>query len=200
MKKLIFALAMLTLLASSCTSNKAVVYVPANNSVEVAYPDYDDFRATLKNSSLTGVDVAVLSKETNKQIRGFGLGTKGNADVMVEAENKLVLKNNSNAPIYVKLKVTEESRDVFKKTGDYVSFTLKNTSAKPIPLLIPSVMNPNLSPFSESGVDLKIGQEILFRAKGKNYVLLTVDDSIAQGAKINVPELLTKRKKELGLK
>ncbi len=83
--------------------------------------------------------------------------------------------------------------------ADYISFTLHNGSAKSISLIIPRVMNPNLSPYSNSGVELKIGQEILFRVKGKNYILLTVDNNIKNGDVIEVDELLKQRKAELGL-
>jgi hypothetical protein len=60
-------------------------------------------------------------------------------------------------------------------------------------------MNPNLSPKSSSGVSLEPGQEIYFRVKGKKYLLFTVDESIAEGERINVPALIRERKKELGL-
>jgi biopolymer transport protein ExbD len=60
-------------------------------------------------------------------------------------------------------------------------------------------MNPNLSPFSESRVELALGQEILFRENKKKYVLLKVDDQIKNGDVIEVSALLKKRKKELGL-
>lgn len=80
-----------------------------------------------------------------------------------------------------------------------VRFTLKNNSAKSIPLIIPNVMNPNLSPFSSSGVELAIGQKIFFKEKGKKYLLLVVDSEIATDAQINVDALLKERKKELGL-
>ena len=61
-------------------------------------------------------------------------------------------------------------------------------------------MNPNLSPNSKSGVDLKIGQELIFRNRGKRYVLFTVDESIQEGQQVDVYQLLQERKKELGLK
>ena len=61
-------------------------------------------------------------------------------------------------------------------------------------------MNPNLSPYSKSGVELKIGQEIIFKAKGKKYVLLQVDASISDGDIIDVAKLLKEKKAELGLK
>jgi hypothetical protein len=58
-----------------------------------------------------------------------------------------------------------------------------------IPLLIPGVMNPNLSPFSNSGVTLKIGQEILYRKNRKSRILFVVDDSIEEGSVIEVSQI-----------
>ena len=48
-------------------------------------------------------------------------------------------------------------------------------------------------------MDLKIGQEILFRVKGKNYILITIDNTIKTGDVIKVDQLLKQRKKDLGL-
>jgi biopolymer transport protein ExbD len=79
----------------------------------------------------------------------------------------------------------------------YRSFTLRNNSAKSIPLQIPGVMNPNLSPFSNSGVDLKMGQEIFFTYKGKKRILLIVDENINHGDVVDVSKLLKERKKEI---
>ncbi len=203
MKKLLFISLAMTL--CSFLIAQTVVKIPANQELEFTYPEYDLYRVTLKNKSLKGLDVAVLSKENNKQVRGFGLGMKGKVDVLVEAENKLVITNKANTGAKVKLKGKEEKRKAEKgkvvvPQGGYISFTLRNTSAKSIPLLIPSVMNPNLSPFSRSGVDLKVGQEILFRANGKKYVLLTVDNSIKEGDELDINKILKERKAELGLK
>ena len=51
-------------------------------------------------------------------------------------------------------------------------------------------MNPNLSPFSKSGVDLPLGQKILLKVAGKDLLLLTVTDTIPKGARINVADLI----------
>ena len=79
---------------------------------------------------------------------------------------------------------------------DYTSFTLRNNSAKSIPLNIPSVMNPNLSPFSNSGVSLKIGQEIFFYENKKKQLLLTVTSDL-EGDTLIVNELIKQRKGQL---
>jgi len=70
----------------------------------------------------------------------------------------------------------------------FVSFTLRNETLKSIPLIIPGVMNPNLSPQSNSGVRLKIGQEIKYKKGGRAHLLLIVDNSIKEGDVLFVGE------------
>ncbi|MCH2199986.1 MAG: hypothetical protein MK081_14500 [Flavobacteriales bacterium] len=77
-----------------------------------------------------------------------------------------------------------------------VTFTLRNESARSIPLIIPGVMKPNLLPISNSGVHLKVGQEIFFRHKGKKRLLLTVDESL-EGKTLKVAKLIKEKKKKL---
>jgi hypothetical protein len=53
-------------------------------------------------------------------------------------------------------------------------------------------MNPNLNPFSRSGVDLPNGQKIYTNVNGKRILILTVTDSIPHGARIDVARLIEK--------
>lgn len=188
---------LLILFLSACSSYNAVFDIPANQSLEIDYADYELYSVDLKNKSTKNIEVAVLSKAGSKQVRGFGLGKKASAKVVVEKDSKLVLRNSSSSSVSIALSATPQSVPKANDGRKYVSFTLRNNSTKSIPLIIPTVMNPNLSPLSNSGVDLKIGQEILFKYKGKRYVLLTVDQSIENGAVLDVADLLKKRKKEL---
>lgn len=199
------------ILLSSCLSNKDLVVVPANSQYEINPTDINEFNATLSKRSAAEVDVKVLSRETEEQVKGFGLGRYGSATIFVEEENKLVLKNHSNKDVKVytsidkvKAKRAPEPPNApsapnapATPEAKYIDFTLLNTGGKSIPLIIPTVMNPNLSPFSSSGVSLKIGQEILFKYKGKKRVLLTVTDDIKDGDELDVTKLLRMKKKEL---
>lgn len=86
-------------------------------------------------------------------------------------------------------------------TQPSVSFTLRNNSLKSIPLNIPGVMNPNLSPMSNSGVSLKVGQKIYFYPNGKKVfskkeLLLEVTEDL-KGKTLKVNELIKEREKEL---
>ena len=84
-------------------------------------------------------------------------------------------------------------------SADNIPFSLKNNTPRSIYLLIPGVMNPNISPFSWSGVNLEEGQKIYFVFRGEQYVLLEVDATL-RDKRISVNRLIKKRKKELGLR
>lgn len=179
---------------------QSVLFIPANNSLELDYLKYDVYAATLENKGKETIQVKVISKVTGNEVKGFGLASGGRATIDVESENRLLLQNNGNVDHKIEMEIKETKRYTpTAASGNYINFTLRNSSAKSIPLIIPDVMNPNLSPISNSGVSLKIGQEIFFKNKGKKYLLLTVSDEIKNGDVLDVPKILKERKKELGL-
>jgi hypothetical protein len=74
-----------------------------------------------------------------------------------------------------------------------VHLTFHNGSFKSIPLLIPGVMNPNLSPLSNSGLELAYGQEVYYFMKGdkrKKTLLFTVDERFHEGEILEIDELI----------
>ena len=195
MKEAFFTIAISLVLV--CSAQQNTIHVPANQTILLDYPSYALWNAALQNSSI-GVRVVILSKANQDTIRSFGLGKKGKADVLVERDAYLCLINSSSKPATVRMEVTEQNPIMpQEEENNYRSFTLRNNSAKSIPLIIPNVMNPNLSPFSNSGVSLKIGQEVYFKYKGKKRILLVVDESIKQGEVVEVSTLLKQRMKEV---
>ncbi len=181
-------------------AQRSSLEIPPKSSLELDYADYEMYQLKLRNNGKS-IDVKVVDKKTGEFVRGFGLGPVGKVEVMVENTSKIVFTNSSNKTASLTVSFTEmDAKKVMASNEGLVSFTLVNSSDESIPLIIPNVMNPNLSPNSNSGVDLKIGQELIFRNRGKRYVLFTVDETIEEGAKIDVYQLLQERKKELGLK
>ncbi len=73
----------------------------------------------------------------------------------------------------------------------------ENRSGASIPLEIPGVMNPNLSPKSSSGVTLERGQKVYFRVDGRRVLLLEIGDQ-QDGEVIVVDALIEQRRRELG--
>lgn len=198
--KILFFSCSAVLFFGACSSNHLSVQIPPQQTLTLDYPNYELFSANVKNNSFAQVDVAVISKQTAQQVRGFGLSPMGKATVMVEKENHLELTNATEKMIKLKILIQEENPRILEKKGDYITFQLANNSAQNIPLLIPTVMNPNLTPFSKSGVELKVGQEILFKYEGKKQLLLKVDEKIKEGDVIDVSKLLKAKKEQLKAK
>ena len=207
--RIILPLLIASFLASCSTTS--VIKIPANQSVDIETNEFEYSKVKLKNRSTKGVDVKVVDKKSGEFIRGFGLGPVGSSHVSVEDFGQLKLINNSNSTLKVgysvfekttngKLKKPAKSQPIPKQKSQYVQIYLTNETDQSIPLVIPSVMNPNLSPFSKSGVDLRMGQKIFFKNKGKKHLLLQVDKSIQNEQIIEISELIKERKKQLGLK
>ena len=55
----------------SCSTGKMVVQVPANDSIEIDYPEYQSYKAVLKNSLLTDVEVKVLNQAVKRNLKRF---------------------------------------------------------------------------------------------------------------------------------
>jgi hypothetical protein len=80
-----------------------------------------------------------------------------------------------------------------------INFTFHNGSLKSIPLVIPTVMNPNLSPMSNSGITLDLGQVVYYFPNGKKRkkeVLFVVDDTFKDGDVLQIDQLIKAKQKE----
>lgn len=172
-------------------SAKEKIDIPALKAVELTYEEFSDYDVKISNKSGKQINVAVLDKDTRKQVSGFGLGPMGNAVLYVAQGNILKLKNTSSKDISVTISFVDRKPEPQKMAyAKSINFTLHNSSLKSIPLVIPNVMNPNLSPISNSGVSLKMGQEIYYKKGLKKILILTVDENIKTGDKIDIAKLV----------
>lgn len=189
MKTVFLFIGILTIVSQ--LSAKEKIDIPASKAVELTYDEFSNYDVKISNKSGKQINVAVLDKDTRKQVSGFGLGPMGNAVLYVAEGNILKLKNTSSKDISVSISFVDRKpkpqKEVYTKA---INFTLHNSSLKSIPLVIPNVMNPNLSPISNSGVSLAIGQEIYYKKGLKKVLILTVDESIKTGDKIDIAKLV----------
>lgn len=201
-KAVISSVVLFFLVVSFVLPQKSNLEIASGSSVELDYPNYELYELQLKNNTGVQIEVQVRNKATSEFVRGFGLGPLGKVEVLVEKGSKIVFTNTSKrlGKLAIKLLNTDVKLKPKNSGEQRISFKLINSSDESIPLIIPNVMNPNLSPNSSSGVDLEVGQELLFRNGLKRYTLLTVDESIKEGQEVDVYMLLQQRKKELGLK
>jgi len=186
------------LLSLSSCSQSYTLFVPPNDVLDLRYEsELTDVR--LRNKSLQSIEVKIKDNTTKESTGGFGMGAAAKVNVEMSENQYLHFINNSSKKVPLKVSFMEKEVVKTASTKKYINFTLSNTSAKSIPLIIPNVMNPNLSPFSDSGVGLAVGQEVFFKQNGKRRLLLKVDDTIKEGDKIDVVKLLQSRQKSLGL-
>ena len=171
---------------------QSIVEIPADSRVTIGYPDSEGAALALKNKSSQGIDVATVNKVSGVQLSGFGLGPFGKATVVVPPLALLELHNTSDNAVRLRYEITQAAKQVADKDEEYIGFTLRNETQQSIPLIIPGVMNPNLSPQSNSGVRLKVGQEIKYKKGGRAQLLLVVDDSIKEGDVLFVGERIAK--------
>lgn len=170
---------------------KETIQIAALKSVELTYTQFGDFDINLINNSGKPLSVAVLDPKTQKTLKSFGLGPIAKALLTIDKGQILRLTNNSTKEIRIDLEFVDKKPDTYNpEKSTMVNFTLHNSSLKSIPLVIPNVMNPNLSPISNSGVSLKMGQEIFYKKGNRRILLLRVDESIENGAKIDVAKLV----------
>ena len=197
MKNILYLYFLLFSLSSLGQTNLTIA---PNQSLQLNYPTIEDLAIEIKNLSNQPLDIATIQTVSGEQLSGFGLAPKGRATIAVTSLALLQISNNS--PVKAEIAINPISLPAPKEKPEdlYISFSLRNETAQSIPLIIPGVMNPNLSPFSNSGVRLKIGQQINFRQGLKTYTLLTVSPAIEEGAVLEIGTLLKEKKIELGLK
>ena len=78
-----------------------------------------------------------------------------------------------------------------------IPMTFHNGSLKSIPLQIPGVMNPNLSPLSDSGVTLEVGQKVFYfpnGKKGKKELLFSVTSDWKKDTILQIHEMIRQKK------
>lgn len=94
------------------------------------------------------------------------------------------------------IKIERSKFKAASKEGS-IKLVFINESAKSIPLIIPTVMNPNLSPNSKSSVIVRYGQEILFKHQYRVHILTVINDNFNSCDTLKIDELVRLRKQQL---
>ena len=171
---------------------KSTLIIPPKQVVAIDYPNYKGFRVKVWNKAKFELGVSARDKETDSLRKGFGLNKGAAASLLVEKDMYLQFENRFFTPLKLEYSIYKGS-PAKKKAGELTpqrGFYLVNTTAQAIPLKIPGIMNPNLSPYSKSGVDLPIGQKVYLKTPGKSLLIFTVTDTIPKGARVNVADLI----------
>lgn len=191
----ILLLCLVTAYGQSKKIEKSILILPPKQVVQLDYPLYQGFEVKLWNKSNFDLGVSARDKKTDSLLKGFGLPKGSTARLEVDKGLYLQLENRFLTPLKVEF-ILQKGGSAKKKTTQNLTpqraFYLENNTAQTLPLRIPGIMNPNLSPFSRSGVNLPNGQNVFLDLNGKKILILTVTDSIAHGDRIDVATLINK--------
>ena len=172
---------------------KEKITIPASDAVELTYDQFALYDVQIASRSGEPLDVSVIDPDSREQVSRFGLSPRGKVVLYVAEGNVLKLENTSTSDVTVVIDFVDREPAMEKtRPAKSVTFTLHNSSSESIPLVIPGVMNPNLSPMSNSGVALEIGQKIYYKHGMKKVLILTVDSSIENGDKIDIATMVEK--------
>lgn len=202
LKPLNFISLLFIMLLTGCGVSLTTVRIPDGNSMLLIggkdgqnglinpYPNAPEVIATIKNKSAHQVGIRVMDKANKNRVKGFGLNKFASAKLTIEKNQRLLIDANRAAKVKVtfSLPTTVPAKRQLL-TSKTISFYLINPTNQSIPLRIPGVMNPNLSPNSESRVNLSIGQEIFLNKLGRRKRILVVTDDIKNGQKIDISGL-----------
>ena len=188
MRKILIGL--FVMIFTGLSAQQAQIELLGRQSIELDFVDYRFYALKLKNSSSAEIEVSIISRVSNEQVRGFGLAPKSTVEeVLIESDSYALFTNLSDNEALFSIEASPKVA-VPVTESDGVSFTLRNNTLKSIPLVIPSVMNPNLSPKSNSGVYLRYGQKVYLRRGVSKKLILTVDETIREGALIDVDSII----------
>lgn len=171
---------------------KSTLVIPPKQIVQIDYPFMKGFSVKLWNKSKFELVVSARQHQSDSLCKGFGIDNNAFATLSVEENQYLQLENRFIAPLKVEYTIFKSGSGKKKRTvaTQSVAFYLVNSTAQTLPILIPGIMNPKLTPFSQSGVELPWGQKIYLKTPREKLLLLTVTDSIPKGTGIDVADLI----------
>ena len=177
----------------SQASNVSEISIPPKQIVRIEYPLSKTFKTKIFNKSKFFLGISLLNRENDSLYKSLSIEKGGSRTLIVSDSHYLQFENRylgSLKVVYAIEKGIQQSNKSAKNLTLQRAFYLENNTAQKIPLHIPGVMDPNLNPFSRSGVDLKNGQEIYLKINNKKLLILTVTDTIHHGARIDVATLV----------
>ena len=195
MKRNLLIILFTPLLIYSQRIETSKILIPPKQFFLVSYPLSTNYNLKIWNKSKFDLTISTHEQKTDSIIKKFIMEKGSSALLSISNEMYIQFQNKYLANLKVEYSFQNGSsvkKNKIKPLTPQRAFYLENNTAQRIPLIIPGVMNPNLSPFSRSGVDLKNGQKIFLDFNGKNILILNVTDSIKHGDRIDVGNLINK--------
>ena len=181
--------------AFSQKGTRSQLIIPPKQIVQIDYPLYKGFNVKIWNHSKFLVGISSRDKETDSVQISFDLKNGKSILFEINQGDYLQFENRFLASLKVAYNIQKGSfgkKKSIQQLTPQRAFYLVNNTGQILPLRIPGIMNPKLNPYSRSGVDLPNGQKIYLDLKDNQILILTVTDSIPNGARIDLATLIDK--------
>ena len=195
MKRTLFIILLTPLLIFSQRIETSKILIPPKQIVQIYYPLFRDYNLKIWNKSKFDLITTTHNYKTDSILKKIKI-EKGSS-ALLSISNDVYIQFGNKYLTNLKVEYAFQNGPSIEKSKTKLltpqrAFYLENNTAQRIPLRIPGIMNPNLSPFSRSGVNLKNGQKIYLDINGKNILILNVTDSIKHGDRIDITTLINK--------
>ena len=195
MKRILFISLFAPVLIFSQRIEVSKILIPPKQIVQINYPLFRYYNLKIWNKSKFDLTVSTHNYKNDSIFKKFVM-EKGSS-ALLSISNGMYIQFENKYFANLKVEYTFQNgpstkKNKIKPLTPQRAFYLENNTAQRIPLRIPGIMNPSLSPFSRSGVNLKNGQKIYLDFNGKNILILNVTDSIKHGDRIDVGNLINK--------
>lgn len=159
---------------------------------ETSFLSSQTYRIRLKNQSKKEVSIRIVNRLSGVISGGFGLSPKGKTKLSINSNQQVLVSNPHLEKVKIRLRTLPKTQRLEPVVKTQLrNFILVNSSAEPLPLIIPGVMNPSLSPYSESRVLLANGQGIYYRKGVKKQLLLVIGEHLKENTKIDMAILFS---------
>ena len=195
MKRILFISLFAPVLIFSQRIEVSKILIPPKQIVQINYPLFRYYNLKIWNKSKFDLTISTHNYKNDSIFKKFVMEKGSSALLSISNGMYIQFENKYFANLkveYIFQNGPSIKKNKIKPLTPQRAFYLENNTAQRIPLRIPGIMNPSLSPFSRSGVNLKNGQKIYLDFNGKNILILNVTDSIKHGDRIDVGNLINK--------
>jgi len=107
-KALPFAVVAGILALSSCSSNRAGIYIAAGEQFVLGENNTGSYTLKLRNASDTIVGIRAVDKEDESFSQGFGIGPRSRAELKIRGSEKVYLINHSTKEVKVVVELSKQ--------------------------------------------------------------------------------------------
>ncbi len=171
---------------------RSTIIIPPKQVVVINYPLLKGYTIKLWNESNFDVEVSARNQETDSIYKSISVAKNKQTRFNIDHDQYLQLENRFFASLKIEYIIFKGPPGKGNKTTSArtAGFYLVNTTRQTLPIHIPGIMSPRLSPFTNTGVELPLGQKIFLKTPQENLLILTVTDTIQKGARIDVADLI----------